>query len=98
MYRVRNRSSDVDRLRISVIGGPIFSERDPEYRQVKLPKEFYKILYWHERGDSSLQAKGYVLTQSDLLNELEALELPEFAEGKVDTTFIERVMMPPKQG
>lgn len=74
---------DVTDLRISVIGGPIFGERDPEYRQVKLPKEFYKVLYWHERGSDALNAKGYVLTQTDLISELEALELPEFAVFEV---------------
>lgn len=74
---------DVADLRISAIGGPIFGTRDPEYRQVKLPKEFFKILYWRERDAETLSAKGYVLTQSDLLNELEALELPEFAVFEV---------------
>ncbi len=70
-------------LRVSAIGGPIFGDRDPEYRQVKLPREFFKILYWRERGSDALSAKGYVLTQADLINELEALELPEFAVFEV---------------
>ncbi len=74
---------DVADLRISAIGGPIFGDRDPEYRQVKLPKEFFKILYWREQGSDALSAKGYVLTQSDLISELEALELPEFAVFEV---------------
>ena len=74
---------DVADLRISAIGGPIFGDRDPDYRQVKLPREFFKILYWRERGGEAVKAKGYVLTQSDLINELEALELPEFAVFEV---------------
>lgn len=81
---------DVADLRISVIGGPIFGDRDPEYRAVKLPKEFYKVLYWRERGSQRLSAKGYVLTQSDLINELEALELPEFAVFEVPIGEISR--------
>ena len=81
---------DVADLRISVIGGPIFGDRDPEYRQVRLPKEFYKILYWRERGSAALKAKGYVLTQTDLINELEALELPEFAVFEVPIGEISR--------
>lgn len=74
---------DVADLRVSAIGGPIFGDRDPDYRQVKLPREFFKILYWREQGSEALSAKGYVLTQSDLINELEALELPEFAVFEV---------------
>jgi endonuclease G len=74
---------DVERLRVSVIGGPFLGERDPEYRGVQLPREFYKILYWQERGDAALRAKGYVLTQRDLLRGLEALELPEYAVYEV---------------
>ena len=70
-------------LRISAIGGPIFGDHDPEYRQVKLPREFFKILYWRETGSDTLHAKGYVLTQTDLINALEALELPAFAVFEV---------------
>lgn len=81
---------DVANLRISVIGGPIFGDRDPEFRQVKLPKEFYKILYWSERGSDTVNAKGFVLTQSDLISELEALELPEFAVFEVPIGEISR--------
>lgn len=73
----------VSDLRVSAIGGPIFGDRDPEYRQVKLPKEFFKVLYWREHGSEALFAKGYVLTQTDLISELEALELPEFAVFEV---------------
>lgn len=74
---------DVRDLRISVLGGPLFSNTDPVYREVRLPKQFWKILYYREVGGASIQAKGYVLTQADLLTGLEALELPEFAVFEV---------------
>lgn len=74
---------DVADLRISVIGGPIFGARDLHYREVRLPREFFKILYWRERGSDSLKSKGYVLTQTDLLHKLRVLELPEFAVFEV---------------
>lgn len=70
---------DVENLKIAVMGGPIFSDSDPVYRGARLPKQFWKVIYFRENGSSSLTSKGYVLTQSDLLNELEALELPEFS-------------------
>lgn len=69
---------DVADLRVSVIGGPILAESDPDYRGVQLPRQFWKVIYFCEVGDSNVKAKGFVLTQADLLNQLEVLELPEF--------------------
>jgi len=65
------------------MGGPVFSDGDPVYRDVQLPKQFWKVLYFHEAGDETLKAKGFLLTQADLLNELEVLELPEFSVFEV---------------
>jgi endonuclease G, mitochondrial len=74
---------DVADLRVSVMGGPILSAQDPEYRGVKLPRQFWKIIYFRESGKAAVRAKGYVLTQADLLNRLEVLELPDFAVYEV---------------
>jgi endonuclease G, mitochondrial len=77
---------DVADLRVAVMGGPILSESDPIYRKTQLPKQFWKTIYFRETGDSAIQAKGYVLTQADLLNSLnnlEALELPDFSVFEV---------------
>jgi endonuclease G, mitochondrial len=77
---------DVADLRVAVMGGPIFSESDPIYRKTQLPKQFWKTIYFRKTGDSAIQAKGYVLTQADLLNglnNLEALELPDFSVYEV---------------
>jgi endonuclease G len=70
---------DIEDLRITVMGGPIFSNSDPVYRGIQLPKQFWKTIYFRETGDPAIKAKGYVLTQADLLNQLEVLELPEFS-------------------
>jgi endonuclease G len=70
---------DIEDLRITVMGGPIFSDSDPVYRGIQLPKQFWKIIYFRETGDPAIKVKGYVLTQADLLNQLEVLELPEFS-------------------
>jgi endonuclease G len=74
---------DVEDLRISVVGGPIFSDSDPVYRGVKLPKQFWKVIYFKEMSATAITAKGYVLTQAELLNELEVLELPQFSVYEV---------------
>lgn len=74
---------DLEDLRVSVVGGPILAPSDPEYRGVHLPKQFWKAIYFREAGSSAVSARGYVLTQADLLNELEVLELPEFSVYEV---------------
>jgi endonuclease G, mitochondrial len=74
---------DVADLHISVMGGPIFTSNDPVYRNIQLPKQFWKVLFYRESGDDAVKAKGFVLTQADLLNQLEALELPEFSVYEV---------------
>ena len=68
--------ADVDNLRISVFGGPIFTENDFPYRGVLVPRSFWKVIAYVESGD--VKAKAFVLTQDDLENKLEALGLDEF--------------------
>jgi endonuclease G len=74
---------DVENLHASVMGGPIFTDSDPVYRDIQLPKQFWKIIYYKESGDEEIKSKGFVLTQSDLLNQLEVLELPQFSVYEV---------------
>jgi endonuclease G len=65
---------DVDNLKVSVIGGPIFRADDRVFREVKIPREFYKIIIYVESG--TLKAKAFLLTQN--LDQLELLDLNEF--------------------
>jgi len=74
---------NVEDLHVSVMGGPIFSVNDPVYREIQLPKQFWKIIFFREAGDEAVKAKGFILTQADLLNQLEVLELPEFSVFEV---------------
>lgn len=74
---------EVEDLRVSVMAGPIFTENDPLHREIRLPRQFWKAIYFREAGDPAIQAKSYVLTQADLLNQLEVLELPEFSVFEV---------------
>ena len=74
---------DIQDLKVSILGGPIFKGNDPDYRGTKIPRSFWKAVYYHESGSSVLRAKAFVLTQDDLLTGLEGLELPEFAVFEV---------------
>ena len=55
---------EVDDLRLSVFGGPIFKDGDLLYRGVLVPRSFWKVIAYVERG--TLKAKAFVLTQDDL--------------------------------
>lgn len=65
---------DVDDLKVSVFGGPVFQDDDRTFRGVKIPREFWKVITFTEQG--TLKAKAFLLTQN--LDQIEALELDEF--------------------
>jgi len=67
---------DVDHLRVSVIGGPMFADDDFPYRDVLVPRSFYKVIAYVENGD--LRAKAFVLTQDDLEANVRAFGLEQF--------------------
>ena len=67
---------DVDNLKVSVLGGPIFKDSDYRYRTILVPRSFWKIIAYTEHN--TLKAKAFVLTQDDLEAKLESLGLDEF--------------------
>jgi len=68
--------TEIDDLRISVLGGPLFKPTDFPYRDVLVPRSFWKVVAYVERD--ALKAKGFVLTQDDLESKLESLGLEPF--------------------
>jgi endonuclease G len=77
---------DVENLRVSVIGGPVFRDDDREFRGIKIPREFFKVLIFME--DGALKSKAFLLTQS--LDALEALDLDEFRVFEVTLAEVEQ--------
>lgn len=76
-------------LRVSVLTGPVLAEDDDEYRGVKLPRQFWKVVAM-VKGSGSLSATAYLLSQEQLLREdgFEALAAPpaeEFSYGAYRT-------------
>jgi len=67
---------DVDDLRVSLIGGPIYGPNDLRYRDVLVPRSFFKVIAYVEGGNP--RAKAFILTQDDLEQGLESLGLEEF--------------------
>jgi endonuclease G len=75
---------DVDDLRISVFGGPLFKDADLRFRNVLVPRSFWKVIAYVEAG--SLKAKAFVLTQDDLEAKLESLGLEPFKLYQITLT------------
>ncbi|KOX15515.1 DNA/RNA non-specific endonuclease [Nocardiopsis sp. NRRL B-16309] len=65
---------DVDDLRVSVFGGPVFQDDDRPYRGVRIPREYWKVIVFADQGE--LRSTAFLLTQN--LDQIEALELEEF--------------------
>jgi endonuclease G len=77
--------ADVEDLRVSVFGGPVFAADDRVYRGVRLPREYWKVLTFREAD--ALKARAFLLTQA--LDHLEALELDEFRVFQVPVAEVE---------
>ncbi|MBC7776809.1 MAG: DNA/RNA non-specific endonuclease, partial [Phycisphaerae bacterium] len=77
--------AEVENLRVSLFGGPVFYNDDRTYRSVKIPREFFKVLAFVEAG--KLKAKAFLLTQN--LSGLEAFELEPFKVFEVSLEEVE---------
>jgi len=76
---------EVEDLKVSVFGGPVFAADDRVYRGVRLPREYWKLIAFREAG--TLKARAFLLTQN--LDPLEALELDEFRVFQIAVPEIE---------
>ena len=72
-------NSETRGLKVSVFSGPVLRPRDMEYRDVRLPKEYWKVVAMVNDETGALSATAYLLSQSDLLSDL------EFAFGEFKT-------------
>jgi endonuclease G len=75
-------NADNANLRVSVITGPVFADDDDDYRGVKLPRQFWKVVAMLNRT-GALSATGYLLSQATLLEGLESVA--EFSYGAYRT-------------
>ncbi len=64
-------NAKVHDLRISVFTGPVFGPCDIEYRQLLIPKEYWKVVACINTFTGKLSATGYMLSQSHLIDDLE---------------------------
>src|SRR5687768_11110242 len=77
---------DVDNLKVSVYGGPVFNADDRVFRGVAIPREFYKAIAFVVDGE--LRCSAFLLTQNIVV--AEALDLDEFRVFQVSLTEVEK--------
>jgi endonuclease G len=80
--------ADVQDIRVSVLGGPIFADGDPEYRGARIPREFWKLIAYRA-SDGKLTASAFVLSQKDLIADLEAIDFDPFRLFQVSVATLE---------
>ncbi|MFD1874160.1 DNA/RNA non-specific endonuclease [Hymenobacter bucti] len=77
---------DVQHLRVSVFGGPLFHPADRLYRGVQIPRQFYKVLAYVAGG--RLRAQAFLLTQN--LVSLQDIDLEQFRVYQVTLAEVEQ--------
>jgi endonuclease G, mitochondrial len=75
-------NADNRRLTVSVFTGPVLADDDPEYRGIRLPRQFWKIAAM-VKNDGQLSVTGYLLSQTALLDDVLGRE--EFSFGAYRT-------------
>jgi endonuclease G len=59
------------KLKISVFTGPVFDVCDREYRNILIPKEYWKVVVLMNEFTGRLSATGYLLSQAQFVENLE---------------------------
>jgi len=72
---------DGESAKISVFNGPIFSEKDPIFKGIQIPMEFWKLVVW-KSGKKKLKATAFKLSQAGVVGEIdfEALDFDKNLE------------------
>ncbi|MGW5741791.1 DNA/RNA non-specific endonuclease [Amycolatopsis sp. NPDC003861] len=66
---VLNNADNFD-LKVSVVTGPVLAADDDRYRDVQLPRQFWKVVAMVKK-DGTLSATAYLLSQEELIHGLE---------------------------
>jgi endonuclease G len=69
--------ADLKDIKLSVQGGPVFGDNDIPYRGALVPRAYWKMIAY-VGSDTRLRCAAFILSQENLLNDLESLELDPF--------------------
>ena len=67
--------------KLAVFAGPILDPDDPPYRGIQIPLRFWKVVAFVQ--DGALAATGYILDQTPLVHDLDAVLAEAAAAGDV---------------
>jgi endonuclease G len=86
-------NADMENLRMSVFTGPVLDAGDKAYRDVQLPRRFWKIAVMVSGfgANRKLQAAGFLLSQAELLTAFEAFRLGQGRTEQVSIREIEKL-------
>lgn len=82
------RNAVADEMRVSSFTGPIFSAQDRDFRDIKVPGRFWKIVVWAERG--ALRSLAMIADQRPVIS-VWPEALGEAAEAYGDLDELDRV-------
>jgi endonuclease G, mitochondrial len=82
--------TDVQNLRVSVLAGPLFKDTDMTYRKIRVPSDFWKLVAYVDADDGALHVRAFLLTQENLLDDIEALDLDEFRLWQLSVAALEQ--------
>ncbi len=72
-----------NKRKLCIFNGPIFRQNDKKYRDVQIPKEFWKVVVF-ESDDGEPSAVAFILSQAALIEELkEEFEVGEYKTVQV---------------
>lgn len=72
-----------NKRKLCIFNGPVFRSSDDEYRDIKIPKEFWKVVVFADDAGQPAAA-AFVLTQAELIEDLEEeFEIGEYKAVQV---------------
>ncbi|MEM7355155.1 MAG: DNA/RNA non-specific endonuclease [Acidobacteriota bacterium] len=84
--------ADQDDMRIAVFTGPVFDDtNDPNYFDVLIPVEYWKILAFKHDETGELSATGYLMSQEAVLPSQDEFVFGQFRNSQVTVRHIEKL-------
>lgn len=77
-------------LKVCVFTGPVFGETDTPYRGIHIPHEYWKVVAWRN-GDGQLRATAYLLSQRNMMHDLEAFDYGKYRTYQRTISSIEKL-------
>ena len=71
-------SAEVDKLKVSVFTGPVFTDADPLHREVQIPQQFWKVVAAVDET-GALRSSAYRVSQAAFINPIPFAARPQVA-------------------